>query len=140
MDGFATSPAESPAIKRPLSRPPLRSAWDPWILLLTFLPFGLGLFLFGGVRLWSIGPLSLCVFLALAFFWGRDRKAGTEIRLPPGSLFFSLFLLYAFIQAGLASEVPWDARIKALMITSAIGALFLWTALADRGNRWKVLL
>jgi O-antigen ligase len=115
------------------------SRWaDGWILVLLFLLFGGALALFGGVRLWSFGPLALIGFLAFLFFWFRRTDSLTALRIPPGGIFFAAFIFYALIQSP-SAEVPWDARVKALLIASGGAALFLWTQLAARGSRWKVL-
>lgn len=112
---------------------------DGWILGALFLLFGGALALFGGVRLWSFGPLALTGLLAFAFFWLRRTDSLRSLRIPPGGLFFAGFVFYALFQSP-SAEVPWDARVKALLIASGGAALFLWTQLAGRGNRWRVLL
>lgn len=112
---------------------------DGWIISLLILPFGAGLFLFGGVRLWSFGPLTLVVFLAGLLFWFRSRAALSALRIPPGGVFLALFLLYAGVQSAIASAVPWSARVQFLLITGSAISLFLWTQLSGRRNRWKIL-
>lgn len=137
MDVYASSPrgaAPGPAPARP--RP---SRLDAGLLALAFLPFALGMILFGGVRVWLMLPLSMAAFLALGLFWVRTGASLTVLRLPPGGLAFGLLLLYAAVQAA-GSQVPWDARVKAIGMTGAASALFLWTSLAGRRNRWKILL
>lgn len=112
---------------------------DGWILGALFLVFGTALALFGGVRLWSFGPLALIGLIAFLLFWLRRTDSLSVLRIPPGGLFFASFIFYALVQSP-SAEVPWAARVTALLIASGGVALFLWTQLAGRGSRWKILL
>ena len=108
------------------------------VLGLVFLSSGLGMFLFGAVRLWSIGPLSLLVFAALTM-WGwhlRRDETVLDLPLPPALVPTLVFLGYAAILIG---WIPphYPARVKWLMMCTAPAAYFLWTAMVGPRWRWR---
>jgi O-antigen ligase len=112
------------------------------VLGLVFLSSALGMFLFGAVRLWSIGPLSLGVFAALAAYgmWlFRRAEMADPLPAPPGLMPALVFLLYAGVHLFLVPP-HYPARVKWLMMATAPAAYFLWCALSGPGWRWRFWL
>ena len=127
------------SVAQPIS---LRHSLYDWtaILLLLMAP-AVGIFLFGAVRLWSIGPLLILSGLGTALFFLRPCLDGDAlpIRIPPGGLFWLLFLVYSAVMISQAA-VPYDARIEVLKIGSYLGAYWAWTELLTRKRRWRIVL
>lgn len=118
------------------------SLYEGTALFLAFLAPGLGILLFGGVRLWSIGPLMILVFLAFLLYGVRDRvfrDAVFPLRIPPGGLVALAFVGYALLRIPFAL-VPYEAALQFLMILSAVVSYYLWTGMAGVGRRWKWIL
>ncbi len=116
-------------------------AYEGFALLLAFLAPGLGLFLFGAVRLWSIGSLMVLVYLALLLYGLRPLvfRGFFPVRLPPGGWPALAFLAYALVRIP-ASVVPYEAGLQFLMILSAAAAYLVWTGMAGVGRRWRWML
>ncbi len=145
MDGLYPSPdvhAESRRRRRhavPISR--RRAVYDWTTIALLLAPSLIGIYLFGAVRIWSIGSLLLFSYTGLFLFFLRaffDEDL-RRLQIPPGGVLWLVFLLYA---AGLipVSAVPYEARIEVLKLGSYVGAYWAWTELASRHGRWRVLL
>lgn len=120
-----------------------RSMYEWAILVLTLLPATLGMWLFGSVRLWSIGPQALLIFIALALLLLRPivfRDVRPMTVAPPAWPFLLILLAYLLVHGFFASGVPYDSWIKWLMIASAAAALWIWTNLAGQYGRWQWLL
>ena len=118
-----------------------RSIYDWTAILLLLMAPTAGVFLFGAVRLWSIGPLLLLSTLGIAMFFLRPCFAGDLqfIRTPPGGLLWVVFIAYSAMMIPRAA-VPYDARIEALKICSYFGAYWAWTELLARKRRWRIVL
>lgn len=111
---------------------------DGLVLFLIALPPWVGVWMFGGVRLWSIGPLMGVVFLATAlaalrFVRERDGLGG---RCPPGFLALALFVAYGFLLIPRAA-VPYDAFVESLKVASYLGAYWVWSELSGWQGRWR---
>jgi O-antigen ligase len=81
------------------------------------------------------------VFLATALCalrYGVLRDV-PRIRLPPGALFFALFLIYAALRISKAA-VPYDAHLEVLKLASYLAAYWVWTELAGKQGRWRWLV
>lgn len=101
----------------------------------------LGIFLFGAVRLWSIGPLMFLAFCGIFLFFLRPFFAAEirQLQVPPGGLLGLGFLAYALLMIPRAG-VPYEARIEWLKLASYVGAYWAWSELASRHRRWRFLL
>jgi O-antigen ligase len=100
-----------------------------------------GFFLFGAVRLWSIGPLMFLVYAGVLLFCLRPVLSVElrQLQVPPGGILWIVFILYGACMAPSAA-VPYDARIELLKLGSFAGAYWAWTELASRQGRWRILL
>ncbi len=139
--GFFNKRAAGLPFSMSAGRRNLPAAVEMPVLGLVFLSSGLGMFLFGAVRLWSIGPLSLGVFAALAIFGFRlwRKESAESAPIPPGLLLTLLFLVYAGIHLFFVAP-HYPARVKFLMMCTAPAAYFLWCALTGPGWRWRFWL
>ncbi len=135
-------PANRPSRQRRRSRHLLLSPGqylhDWLVLILIALPPWVGVWLFGGVRLWSIGPLMGVAFLATAlaalrFVRERDGVGG---RCPPGFLALALFVAYGFLLIPRAA-VPYDAYVESLKVASYLAAYWVWSELSGWQGRWR---
>ncbi len=121
---------------------PLAQSVYDWIALalLAAAPLA-GVWLFGGVRLWSVGPLLMGVLLSGVLYLLRPLvfRQPWSVRSPPGILLFLAFLLYAAMTLTWAA-VPYDARLELLKAVSCVVALWVWTGLAGYAGRWRWLL
>ena len=118
-----------------------QSTYDWIILILIALPPWLGVWMFGGVRLWSIGPLMGVTFLATALTalrYLRERD-GLERRCPPGFLGLALFVAYGFLLIPRAA-VPYDAYVESLRVASYLGAYWVWSEVSGWHGRWRWLV
>jgi len=125
------SPSRRPAANR--------SPLETFSLACVFLSVGLGMVLFGAVRIYEIGPLATLVFVGLAIYGLRLLRApdAEAPPLPPALAAMLPFLLYAGILSQF--KVPtYPAREKFLMMCTGPVAYLLWTALAGRGGRWRI--
>ncbi len=119
---------------------PSGSFFEWAILVLVGLASWLGVWLFGGVRLWSVGPLMAAVFLATALYGLRAVwRPQHPLRTTPGLLFFTLFLLYAGMLIPRAA-VPYDAHLEVLKWASYVCAYWVWSQLAGAHGRWRWLV
>jgi O-antigen ligase len=100
-----------------------------------------GFFLFGAVRLWSIGPLMFLVYTGALLFCLRPFFSDEirQLQVPPGGGLWILFVLYGVCRLPWAA-VPYDARIELLKVGSLVGAYWAWTEMAARQGRWRILL
>ncbi len=122
----------------PISR--RRQLYEWFVILLLLLSPLAGIFLFGAVRFWSFGPLMVLAFVAMAFFFLRpffDSEL-RALQVPPGGVVWFGFILYA-VCVWPSSVVPYEAKIELLKIMSYVGAYWVWTELAARHRRWKIL-
>lgn len=114
-----------------------RSSPGDWIILSLLLISPLvGVWLFGGVRLWSVGPLTALVFLAALVF--ALRRDPAHARLPPFGAGALLFLAYAVARVP-GAAVPYEAHLDVLRLFSYALAFWMWFALAGRHGRWRWL-
>ncbi len=110
-------------------------------MALMLLPSLVGMFLFGAVRMWSVGPLMFLSGLGLFLASLRPFFNGNLLRfqLPPGALLWALFGLYALARIPFSAS-PYDARLELLKFASWWMSYVAWTELAQFHKRWKVLL
>lgn len=123
----------------PVSR--ARSVYE-WTLIVLLLASSLvGVFLFGAVRLWSVGPLMSACWLVVALFLARGLGGaeGNRFQVPPGGMAWLVFFLYAAAQLPFAL-IPYEARIDLLKLGSYIGAYWVWSELSARFKRWRILV
>lgn len=115
-----------------------QSIYDWVILALVALPPWLGVWLFGGVRWWSVGPLMSVAFLAAALAALRylRERPGLSGRWPPGFLLLALFTGYGFLLIPRAA-VPYDAYVESLKVASFLGAYWVWSELSGWHGRWR---
>jgi O-antigen ligase len=98
--------------------------------------------LLGGSRLWVSGPLMALVFLAAllvmlrALLW---READMALRVPPGALAWTGFVLYSAI-AIFAYDTPYEARVELLRVASLWLGYWAWSNLGGVGGRWRWVL
>lgn len=98
--------------------------------------------LFGGVRLWSMGPLAALAGLAGILFFLRPllfRPVG-PLRPPPLAPLLLVVLAYLGVHARAVSEIPQLSTVQFLLVCA--GALIYWTCteLGAVESRWKILL
>ena len=113
---------------------------DGVAMVLLAAPAVCGTWLFGSVRVWSFGPLivlslSGALLLMLKALFLRSRPG---MCIPPGAVIAAVFLAWA-VALVQGAAVPYAARIEILRIASYLFAYVGWTAVADRGDRWKWL-
>lgn len=101
----------------------------------------IGMWLFGAVRLWSVGPLLFMVFLAAALVLLRPAvmRGGFAWIVPPGAWMLLAWLAYAACSIPRAAS-PYDAQVEVLKVAGGLCAYALWTQLAQDGGRWRWLL
>lgn len=118
-----------------------RAAYDGACVALLLAPSLLGIFLFGAVRLWSVGPLMFLAFCGVALFFLRPFFSAElrQLQVPPGGLAGLALLAYVLLTVPRA-EVPYEARIEGLKLASYVGAYWAWSELASRHRRWRFLL
>jgi O-antigen ligase len=121
--------------------PVAQSIYDWCILILLGAAPLAGMWLFGGVRWWSVGPLMMGVFLAGVLFCVRPLLFGQawHVRIPPGSALLLAFLVYVALLVPRAA-VPYDAHLEVLKSVTLVVALWGWTGLAGNLGRWRWLL
>ncbi len=118
-----------------------RSVYEWAALLLVAAGPLLGTWLFGGVRLWSVGPLLLLSLAAAALYLLRPLffRVAEPIRWPPGATILCLFLLYGAVRVP-ASPSPMDATVEVLRLAGYLFALWVWVGLSADQGRWRWLL
>jgi len=118
-----------------------RSVYDWTVIILLLAASTVGPFLFGAVRLWSICPLMLLVFLAGLMFFARPLVAADLRRLqpPPGAWLWFLFLAYGLVTIP-RSASPFDATVEMLKMGSYVVAYWAWAELGSQHRRWRILL
>ena len=95
------------------------SIYDLTMLFLLGAVSIVGIWLFGGVHLWSIGPMKMAtgivgILFALRFFISPYRK---DIVIPPGGFVFLALLLYLGIVFPFA-DIPYEARVESWGVMS----------------------
>jgi len=117
-----------------------RHVIDSLILCLLFLGTAGGIFLFGGVRVWSVSILNLFIFSAGILFCLRPyfNEELRVAKIPPGMIFLCLFLLYASVRLYF-SAVKYEAMFDLLRIGGVLVAYYVWNGLGARVGRWRVL-
>ena len=146
MQDPATSPGQARGSERRRRRHAVpisvrRSVYD-WVAIILLMGASVvGPFLFGAVRLWSICPLMLLVFLAAALFFTRPLLAKDlrQIQPPPGAYLWTLFLAYGLIMIRRAVS-PFDAVIELVKMASYLAAYWVWAELASHHRRWRIIL
>lgn len=131
-----------PSGRRRRSSLPLSRSIYEWVaLLLAATGPVLGTWLFGGVRLWSVGPLMLFSFVASALYLLRPVLFSTiePLRWPPGFLAFWIFLLYGACRISAAPSTM-DATVEILRLSSYLLAFWVWAGLSAEQGRWRWLL
>lgn len=118
-----------------------QSVYDWIVLALVALAPWVGVWLFGAVRWWSIGPLMGLIFLATAlcalrYWFERD---GLTRRFPPGFIALAVFVFYAFLLIPRAA-VPYDAHMECLKLASLWCAYGVWSELSGWQGRWRWLV
>lgn len=115
-----------------------RGIYDGFILILLLAPSLAGLFLYGGVRTWSISLLMMFSSAGLLLFFLRPLFAQElrEVRLPPGFWAGLALLAYAAFRIP-GSEISHISRFHFVMLANALLVLLAWTTMASRGTRWK---
>lgn len=118
-----------------------QSLYDGLVLLLVAMSSWLGVWLFGAVRWWSIGPLMGFLFLAtiLAALRYVIERDGLTRRLPPGFMALGLFVFYACLLIPRAA-VPYDAHMECLKLASLWCAYWVWSELSGWQGRWRWLV
>ena len=121
---------------------PFSVRWLDWmiLLLISAIPIA-GIWLFGGVHVWSIGPMLVAVFLAGILFVYRYFISPYRDTLlaPPGGVFFLLILLY-FGCLYIVSDLRYDARMETLRLVAYAAALWMWMNVARINQRWLLIL
>ncbi|MGD9874790.1 MAG: O-antigen ligase family protein [Kiritimatiellia bacterium] len=115
-----------------------RGFYDGITLIFLLAPAWAGLFLYGGVRTWSIALLMMFSLAGLLLFFLRPLFAPDlrEIRIPPG--FFAGLALLAYVAFRIpGSEISHITRFHFVMLANAVLILLAWTNMGHRGNRWK---
>lgn len=136
-----TSPTNSRVRRRKVSLPASLRILDLVALfLLSLLPV-IGVWIFGGNRLWIMGPMILICFCAailavIRFFLSTYRR---DIAIPPGG--WVLLVFFVYVLGSLAfSEVPYEAFLETMRFLSYIIAFWLWINLLRFHHRWKIVL
>lgn len=123
------------------SLPPSLAVLDGVMLfLLALLPVA-GIWVFGGNRLWIMGPLILVTVLAAVlgvfrFLVSRYRR---DIAVPPGGWLLLAFFAYLVALIPFA-EVRYDAALETMRFLSYALAYWLWLNLLREQRRWKALV
>lgn len=110
------------------------------LFLLALLPV-VGVWIFGGNRLWVMGPMILISVVAailgvFRFFLSNYRR---DLVIPPGGWVLLVFFAYLLVSLGFA-EVPYEAFLETMRFLSYIIAFWLWINLLRFHNRWKIVL
>lgn len=136
---FSGTPAAPMRRSSPVSLS--RRIYDGAALLLLLASSVAGIWLYGAVRFWSIGPLMLSVCLAGILYFARPLifRSVPPLGWPPAILGLCAFLLYGFIRIPSAA-VPHAAQGAMLVIASAVLAYVVWSGLACEERRWRWLL
>lgn len=115
--------------------------YDALTLTLLFLPAGLGMFLFGGVRTWSVAPLLLLSMVGVALTFLRPFLRGDErwVRPPPSGWLWVAVLLYALLRIPFSS-IPYEARWEWLKFSGYVAAFWAWTAMGVSASRRRLFL
>lgn len=138
--GLTRSAVRRRSRSRSASQSAGQSAYEWVVLALVALAPWLGVWLFGAVRWWSIGPLMALSFLATALCALRYvvERDGLARRFPPGFMPLALFIFYAFLLIPRAA-VPYDAHVECLKLASLWCAYWVWSELSGWQGRWRWL-
>ena len=109
-------------------------------MLLMLTAPAVGVFLFGAVRLWSIGPLMFLSFIGAAMCFARPLAVPEQrtLRVPIGGWIWILLLAYGAL-VSFRSAVPYESTIELLKVACYVAAYWAWTNIVDRPGRWRVL-
>jgi O-antigen ligase len=138
--GFTTG-VDTRRRKRKAALPQSLLVLDCVILtLLALLPIA-GIWIFGGNRLWAMGPMILLTLCAGALFVFRVGISTyrSELNCPPGGKLLLVYLCYLAALIPFA-EIPYEAVMELFRFVSYIIAFWIWINLLRHGQRWKVLL
>ncbi|OGV43756.1 MAG: hypothetical protein A2X46_08670 [Lentisphaerae bacterium GWF2_57_35] len=104
-------------------------------------PAAVGIYLFGAVRMWSIGPLMILSFTGLFLVAIRPlfNEDLSRWAFSPGTIGWMLFWIYGWLLMPFA-EAPYDARIELIKMGSWFFSYLAWTEMARYQKRWKLLL
>jgi O-antigen ligase len=141
MHAGITSPLNTRVRRRKTHLPVALTVLDLLALfLLSLLPV-VGIWIFGGNRLWVMGPMILITLLAAMlvayrFFISVYRR---DWAIPPGGWWLLVFFLYLVAIIGFA-EVQYDALLETMRFLSYVLAFWIWANLLRFQNRWVVVL
>jgi len=136
-----TSPTNNRVRRRKISLPVSLTILDlSALLLLSLLPV-VGVWIFGGNRLWIMGPMILICFCAailgvIRFFISTYRR---DVVIPPGGWVLLVFFAY-LLGSWYFAAVPYEAFLETMRFLSYIIAFWLWINLLRFHNRWKIVL
>lgn len=118
-----------------------RSIYEWTTLFLLGLASMAGMWLFGGVELWSVGPLMIGVFIAGALYFARPLffPGAVTSCWPPATVGLLVFLLYAGLRVPSAGS-SYVAHLTVMDVASVLLAFFVWCGLAGEAGRWRWLL
>jgi len=136
----------SALIRRPLSRsgeegPPWQSRLFEWLCILLLLASPLiGPLLLGAVMISTFGMLMIALYAGclLVFLRPLWHRASGALPLPPGTLLWGVFLLYALLRIP-GSASPYEARLETVKLFSYLAAYLAWVKLLAMPGRWRVL-
>jgi len=135
--------SEAPAPPGWTAGPPPTGArvYEALALFFAIVPVLFGPLLFGAVRTWSVAPLMACAWLGLALLALRPLvfRANVPISVPPGTVPTLILLVYLAVVAPYAI-CPYEARLRWLMIGSALASAWCVSNLAGRHGCWKLIL
>ncbi len=138
--GF-TSPVGSRSRRRKESIPVSMAVFDYLALFLLALLPVVTPWVFGGNRLWIMGPVI--VFTVIASILGLSRFFISSFRrdwvIPPGGWILLAFMAYLLLILPFA-EVRYDAAMETMRFLSYVLAYWFWTNLLRNRHRWKLLL
>ncbi len=117
-----------------------RTGYDLFVLLVLFVGAVGGVFLFGGVRVWSISLLLLFLFSAGILFYLRPfaKEELRTLKLPPGALFIVLFMVCCVARIPFA-VVKYEAVFDLIQAAGVLVAYLVWTSLGARVGRWRIV-
>lgn len=141
MSAGFTPPVSSRVRRRKVSLPFSFTLLDVLALFLLGLTPVVGPWIFGGNRLWIMGPLMVAIALAAAlvayrFLVSPYRRDGV---VPPGG--WVLLGLVAYLAAiWPLAEVRYDAAMETVRFLAYLLAYWSWANLLRFHGRWKVML
>ena len=105
-----------------------RAVFEWAAMLLMLAAPAVGVFLFGAVRLWSIGPLMFLSFIGAAMCFARPLAVPEQrtLRIPIGGWIWILLLAYGAL-VSFRSAVPYESTIELLKVACYVAAYWAWT-------------